>query len=445
MKEYKNHLHYTPKDKKKTEIWRYSAFFILTFIFFSTLYSTKLLLANPLNSPILSTSLSSPKPMHKLALVNCRTMPWGVHKVLLDLISSQLKKHQGNVRIHLFTLISEYPQLQVQIPGTEQLATISITSPLPNRLSKLFLYTKSHKIPLLSSLLDYRNLMPLYPLLMKIISFKIKKRKPDSILISSFAIAKNITPILWVPTSLYLHSPMQYIWSHYQEYLNKFSGLKKRIFKITASYLRKRDLKYTHFDKIICNSQYTQQLAKEIYHIKSSVIYPKIRDEYYFTGISPTPKPYFVCVWRLVNFVRECELIIQTFNALKLPLLMIGDGPDAQYLKSIAWKTIIFTGWLDHRDLIDTVKNSSWLINLTKESFGIGTAESLLMGVPVLWYAEGATAELLDENSWILISEKSIPELSSALQTFQSKKRDRKLISDTFRTKLSFFSKPLDL
>ena len=124
---------------------------------------------------------------------------------------------------------------------------------------------------------------------------------------------------------------------------------------------------------------------------------------------------------------------------------MIGDGPDAQYLKSIAWKTIMFTGWLDHRDLIDTVKNSSWLINLTKESFGIGTAESLLMGVPVLWYAEGATAELLDENSWILISEKSIPELSSALQTFQSKKRDRKLISDTFRTKLSFFSKPLDL
>ena len=136
---------------------------------------------------------------------------------------------------------------------------------------------------------------------------------------------------------------MQYIWSHYEEYLNKFSGLKKQIFKFTASYLRKWDLKYTHFDKVICNSQYTQRLAEDIYHIKSSVIYPKIKDEYYFAGISPTPKPYFVCVGRLVNFVRECELIIQTFNALKLPLLMIGDGPDAQYLKSIAGDSIIFT------------------------------------------------------------------------------------------------------
>ena len=383
--------------------------------------------------------------MHKIALVNCRTMPWGVHKVLLDLISAQLKKHQGNVKIKLFTLISEYPELKVQIPWSEAQATIAITQALPLRLSKLFLYTKTHKIPILSSLLDYRNLMPLYPLLMKLLSLKIKKWKPDHILISSFAIAKNITPIPWVPTSLYLHSPMQYIWSHYEEYLNKFSGLKKQIFKFTASYLRKWDLKYTHFDKVICNSQYTQKLAEDIYHIKSSVIYPKIKDEYYFAGISPAPKPYFVCVGRLVNFVRECELIIQTFNALKLPLLMIGDGPDAQHLKSIAGDSIIFTWWLDHIDLIDTIKHSSWLINLTKESFGIGTAESLLMGVPVLWYAEGATAELLDEHSGILLQEKSIPALSEALITFQSKKRDRKLISESFRSKLSNFSKPLDL
>ena len=383
--------------------------------------------------------------MHKIALVNCRTMPWGVHKVLLDLISAQLKKHQGNAKIQLFTLISEYPELKVQIPWSENVASITITQALPLRLSKLFLYTKSHKIPILSSLLDYRNLMPLYPLLMKLLSLKIKKWKPDHILISSFAIAKNITPIPWVRTSLYLHSPMQYIWSHYEEYLNKFSGLKKQIFKFTASYLRERDLKYTHFDKVICNSQYTQKLAEDIYHIKSSVIYPKIKDEYYFAGISPAPNPYFVCVGRLVNFVRECELIIQTFNTLKLPLLMIGDGPDAQYLKSIAGDSIIFTWWLDHIDLIDTVKHSAWLINLTKESFGIGTAESLLMGVPVLWYAEGATAELLNEHSGILLQEKSIPALSEALITFQSKKRDRKLISESFRSKLANFSKPLDL
>lgn len=74
---------------------------------------------------------------------------------------------------------------------------------------------------MLSSIFDYRNLIVFYPLFMKILSRKIKKRKPDEVQISSFAIAKNIEQI-GVPTSLYLHSPMQYIRSHYEEYLGKF-------------------------------------------------------------------------------------------------------------------------------------------------------------------------------------------------------------------------------
>jgi len=58
---------------------------------------------------------------------------------------------------------------------------------------------------------------------MKILSKKIKKRKPDYITISSFAIAKNITPISGIPMMLYLHSPMQYIWTHYDEYNEKLT------------------------------------------------------------------------------------------------------------------------------------------------------------------------------------------------------------------------------
>ena len=178
---------------------------------------------------------------------------------------------------------------------------------------------------------------------MKILSRKIKKRKPDEVQISSFAIAKNID-LIGVPTSLYLHSPMQYIRSHYEEYLGKFHGWKKWLFKKITPKLRKRDQSYTKFDTIISNSHYTQNLAKQIYGFSSTVHYPTISDQYRYMGISQTPKPYFVCVGRLVSFVRECEIIIKLFNELKLPLLMIGSGPDEEKLKNIAGETIIFTG-----------------------------------------------------------------------------------------------------
>ena len=371
----------------------------------------------------------------KIAFVNCRTMPWGVMQVLNNLLIKALRKNWPEAQIQLFTLISEEKQLHIPIPWSpEKSYTIPIIQALPNWLARIFLYFKKRKVKMLSSIFDYRNLIVFYPLFMKILSKKIKKRKPDKVQISSFAIAKNIDPI-GVPTSLYLHSPMQYIRSHYEEYLGKFHWWKKWLFKKIAPKLRKRDQSYTKFDTIISNSHYTQNLAKQIYGFSSTVHYPTISDQYRYMGISQTPKPYFVCVGRLVSFVRECEVIIKLFNELRLPLLMIGSGPDEEKLKNIAGETIIFTGRMQEW-LAETIKDSSGLINLTKESFGIGTAEALLMGVPVLGFEEGASAELIDQDSGILVADKSLPTLKKAMHEFMNRGRDRKRISENIRYKL---------
>jgi hypothetical protein len=93
---------------------------------------------------------------------------------------------------------------------------------LPKWLNNVFLYFSKNKIKILSSLFDYRNLMMFYPFFMKVLSRKIKRYQPNEIIISSFAIAKNIS-VTDIKKKLYLHSPMQYIWSHYDEYTHKLS------------------------------------------------------------------------------------------------------------------------------------------------------------------------------------------------------------------------------
>ncbi|MBQ7616511.1 hypothetical protein IJS64_00540 [bacterium] len=72
---------------------------------------------------------------------------------------------------------------------------MKIIQTLPKWINRIFLYCTKRKIKVLSSIFDYRNLMVFYPELMKLLSKKIKKWNPDEIQISSFAIAKNITPI----------------------------------------------------------------------------------------------------------------------------------------------------------------------------------------------------------------------------------------------------------
>jgi glycosyltransferase involved in cell wall biosynthesis len=319
---------------------------------------------------------------------------------------------------------------------------LTVVEALPKRVSRIFTSGTRKKIPIFSALFDYRNLIVVYPWIMQLLSRKIRRFQPTRVVISSFAIGKNIkipsTPLhKWGYTKLYLHSPMQYIWSHREEYLAKFSGWKKKLFSFLVPRLQRWDKQFTQFDEIHFNSKYTANLAKEIYGMEGSVRYPKIHDTFYYAGVNVRPQEYFVCVGRLVTFVRECDMIIQAFNALKLPLLMIGAGPDEAYLKSIAGDTIIFLGWLSPEETQKIVRNAKGLINLTKESFGIGTAEALLMGVPVIGFAEGATPELVDEQSGILINKKTVNHLISAVETFQKSNWERKQISETIRKKLT--------
>ena len=372
----------------------------------------------------------------KVAFVNCWTMKGGVLNVLNDLLVKALRRHWKDVEITLFTLISDFDTLEVPIPWTEEIYTIKVIQTLPNWINKIFLACKNRRIPLLSSIFDYRNLMVFYPQLMKRLSKKLSKRKPDEIQISSFAIAKNITPIEWVPTHLYLHSPMQYIWSHYEEYNKKITWWKNKLFNFLVPRLRKRDKQYTTFTTVTCNSGYTKQLAEELYGIKDAQVkYPKVADKYRFSWISHNVLPYCVYVGRLVNFVRETGLIIKLFNELKLPLVVIWAWPDEIQLKALAWDTIIFTWW-NPSWMEEIVRDAKWLINLTKESFWIGTAEALLMWVPVFWFSEWATSELVDEESWILSDSKDLENLIPLLKKFLSTEWDRKTISEHIREKL---------
>ena len=140
---------------------------------------------------------------------------------------------------------------------------------------------------------------------------------------------------------------MQYIWSHYDEYKVKLTGFKGKLFRWISKKLRKWDLNYTKFDTIYANSEYTAELAKKLYDMnRVTILYPPIDPTFSTAEIVETPLPYYIYIGRLVNFVRESDVIIKLFNELGLPLIMMGSGPDEVYLKSIAKENIMFIGWI---------------------------------------------------------------------------------------------------
>lgn len=275
--------------------------------------------------------------------------------------------------------------------------------------------------------------MMFYQLCMKVLSRKIKKYNPEKIIISSFAIAKNIS-VPNIKKKLYLHSPMQYIWSHYDEYTHKLSWFKLALFKSITPRLRKRDKKFTQFDEVEFNSQYTAKLAKELYWITWKVVYPKIDSVFHSAKVVLQPNNYYIYVWRTVKFVKEVDKIIKLFNEIKEPLLIMWSGPDEMYLKSIAWDNIIFIWRInDPEEKVKIISESKWLINITKESFWICTMEALLCWVPVFGFNDGASVELVDSDSWILVPDKDHETLVSNFKKFAEKERNREQIQKRAR------------
>jgi glycosyltransferase involved in cell wall biosynthesis len=236
---------------------------------------------------------------------------------------------------------------------------------------------------------------------------------------------------------------MQYIHSHYDEYTHKLRWFTWWLFTKVRHYLLKRDLKARYYDTVYANSQYTADLARELYDLESTVIYPAINDIFFDITISSRPAKYWVATGRLVRLVKEFDRIIELFNQKKLPLLVLWSWPDESYLKSIAGSTITFLWWVsDDNERAEILRHAAWFINITKESFWIATAEALLCGVPVLWYDQGGTSELVDKLSWILVGDKSLVSLLDGMDRFEQQDFDRTAIQSAAR---DFFSTEIRL
>ena len=168
-------------------------------------------------------------------------------------------------------------------------------------------------------------------------------------------------------------------------------------------------------------------------------MYPPIDPQYLQVSLSSRSlqsdrSDYYIFVGRLVRFAKELDLIIRLFNHTGDRLIIMWSGPDEQYLRSIAWASIEWVGQVgDIAEKIKLVWHSSGLINITRESFGMVTAEALCLWVPVFGYNEWWSVELVDEQSGLLIANKKFDHIVEQFAIFKNTKRDREKISGKTR------------
>jgi glycosyltransferase involved in cell wall biosynthesis len=92
---------------------------------------------------------------------------------------------------------------------------------------------------------------------------------------------------------------------------------------------------------------------------------------------------------------KQIDLAVTAFNRLGLPLIVIGDGPDARRLRREAGPKIQFTGRLPDDTVSEILQGARALIVTAVEEFGIAAVESQAAGRPVIARRGGGALETI--------------------------------------------------
>jgi glycosyltransferase involved in cell wall biosynthesis len=270
----------------------------------------------------------------------------------------------------------------------------------------------------------YRNYLPFMPIAIE----QLDVSGYDLVLSSSHAVAKGV---LTGPDQLhisYIYSPIRYAWDLQHQYLKESGltiGLKGWIAKWILHKIRIWDYRTAAgVDHMIADSKFISKRIKKVYGRESVVIYPPV-DVVGF-GLVENKHDYYLTASRMVPYKRM-DLIVEAFA--KMPdkkLVVIGDGPEMDKIKSFATSNVQILGYQSFEVLRTHMQNAKAFVFAAEEDFGITPLEAQACGTPVIAYGKGGALETVvdcsDTNkaTGIWFKEQTVDSLISAVDKFEN-------------------------
>lgn len=303
----------------------------------------------------------------------------------IALVHDYLTQYGGAERVlKVFTEIFPYAPIYTLVYNEK--ATFGVFKDKIIRTSFL------QKIPLAKAY--YRAFAFLMPLAVE--QFDLSKY--DIVLSDSSSFSKGIVTKPKTKHICYCHTPMRFAWDGSQKYIEEFYFPKfsKKIIAVLMNYVRLWDgLAADRTDVYIANSKFIAERIKKYYNKKSTVIYPPVKTAF-FNPFLPSAE-YFLMVGRLLPYKRF-DIAVQAFNELKLPLKIIGDGPEKKRLMREAKSNIEFLGNLGDKEIKEYYSNCRAFIFPQEEDFGITAVEAMSCGKPVIAYQGGGALETIENG-----------------------------------------------
>lgn len=264
----------------------------------------------------------------------------------------------------------------------------------------------------------YRHFLPLMPRLVR----DLDVRGFDLVISSSHCVAKGVQKRAGAVHLSYVHAPMRYMWDRFDDYFGPGrAGLVTRLAaRAVRGSLQNWDRRVSQADRVdalVANSRFIADQIERAYGRRAQVIYPFVNLERF--GAPRVPGRHYLMVGAFAPYKRV-DLAIEAFNRLKLPLLIVGGGPEGARLKKIAGPTIDFVGPLSNSAVADLYARCRAFVFPGLEDFGITPLEAMAAGAPVIAYGKGGAAETVTPQTGVLFAEQTVEALVAAVERVES-------------------------
>jgi glycosyltransferase involved in cell wall biosynthesis len=237
----------------------------------------------------------------------------------------------------------------------------------------------------------FRALLPLYPLAIE----SLDMRGYEVVISSSSAWAHGVLVEPEAVHVCYCHNPFRYAWSAREETLAPRAAATRIPLRILLSRWRQWDwIAAQRVDRYVANSAVTAARIKRYFGRDATVLHPPVELARFRPG--PVGEHYLVVSELMAH--KRIDVAVRAFNALRRPLVVVGDGPELRRLRRLAGPTVSFAGRVGDTRVAELLRGARAVVVTAAEEFGIAAVEALASGRPVVAVRAGGVLESVEEG-----------------------------------------------
>jgi glycosyltransferase involved in cell wall biosynthesis len=263
----------------------------------------------------------------------------------------------------------------------------------------------------------YRECLPLFPTLIE----RFDLRGFDLVISTSHCVAKSAIAAPGAVHICYCLTPMRYAWDQFDAYFGprRLGRPASLLMRVVMNRIARWDRETaSRPNRYVAISHYVAGRIGRYYNREATVVYPPVDTDFFRPGTSASGG-YALVVSALVPYKR-IDLAIDACRAARMPLKIVGAGPDRSALERRAVRRGQETAFLGHRsdeEVRELYRAAQVVLLPGEEDFGIVPLEAQACGRPVVAYARGGALEtVIDGETGFLVGEPITEAFAAAIQ-----------------------------